>query len=363
MSRTQGKPMRMASPPSSMAAPDPTDEAMRALEGSAGMVRTEMNFQQAISIVRPRDIQKVEDRCLREAALMGEDFVYAWRQKDKQSKEPDGKTLIRGMSIDGAMILVRNWGNCGTVPELVQETQSHFLLRATFVDLETGYTLARLFRQRKGGAQGGYEVDRQEDISFQIGQSKAIRNVVAAALPSWLIDHATETALSNAAKKYDPPEKHLPAVLDYAKGLGISEAQIVARAGKPLIAWTPYDIVLIRAVFKTIARKESSVAAEFPMPEAAGTAAEEPAEEEGTVTVEAGADTSAQPASAAVTSAATPEAKAQAAAAIAGPPPREKTADEIEAEEAEAFLSAKERASEPERAPNFAPPSIPPKGT
>lgn len=263
MARSQGKPMNMGRPLAAPAEVDPSEQALEALRNSAGIVRTQLGFQQAITVQKERDLDKVRGRVLHEAARMGEDFVYAWRQKSKESREPDGKVLIEGLSIDGAMILSRNWGNCVTIPELVQETQSHYLIQASFVDLEAGSTTIRLYRQRKNAAAGDYDVDRKEDIAFQIGQSKAIRNAIDKALPSWLRDEAIEAAKSNAAKKYDPPEKHIPAVIEYAEGLGVTQAQLIARVGKPFIGWTPYDIVILRATFKAIARRETSVHSEF----------------------------------------------------------------------------------------------------
>jgi hypothetical protein len=365
MARTPGKPMNMSTPRPAAAVvvqEDPSEAALAALEQSGGMTRTDLGFQQAVSVHKPRDLQKVMDKVLFEAMRMGEDFVYAWRQYSKEEKDRnpngDGKVLIEGLSIDGAMILARNWGNCACLPQLVQETQSHYLFQASFIDIESGYTTIRLFRQRKSGVIGGkMDEDRKEDITFQIGQSKAIRNAIDKAIPSWMRDEAIEAAKQNAAKKYDPPEKHLPAVVDYAKGLGVTEAQLVYRVGKPLVGWTPYDIVIVRAAFKAIARRESSVHSEFPPVEE--TEAVTPTPAEPAATTVAGVKV--------VTSEAVPPGTValvnpDGSGVVVTPPPRQKTADEIEAEEAERALAAREAAPTAPVGPMFTPPVIPPKG-
>jgi hypothetical protein len=316
--------------------------------------------RQAIVVHKARDMKAVENRIMFEAARMGEDFVYAWRQKDKMSKEPDGKSLIEGLSIDGAMILARNWGNAAIVPRLVQETMTHFLIEASFIDLELGYTTIRLFRQRKGGAAGDYQDDRKEDIAFQIGQSKAIRNAIDKAIPSWLRDEAIEAAKSNAARKYDPPEKHIPAVVDYAKGLGVTEAQLVARVGKPLVGWTPYDIVILRSAFKAIAKRESSVHSEFGDVDAA--------EDVSAVVASDKAAPPGPPAAAPKPAVVTSTAVSPGVVALVDPATGEvvsaaavspaKTEEQREAEAAEAAIVAREKAEAARSATPFVPPVI-----
>ena len=61
-----------------------------------------------------------------------------------------------------------------------------WLIYARFTDYETGYSLTRPFQQRKSQRTMGEDADRQRDIAFQIGCSKAIRNVVVNALQSLL---------------------------------------------------------------------------------------------------------------------------------------------------------------------------------
>jgi hypothetical protein len=270
MAKTEGKPgLKMGAPPAAQVEPahdDPTQAALAQLGGGRGMIRTQTSYQTAITVQKPRDNNAIEMKVLDEASRAGESFIYSWQQNDKNSRS--GKSTIEGISIDGAMILFRLWTNCALPTDLVDETPTHYLLKAEFIDLETGVTLPRLFRQRKSGGPGGkMDADRKEDIALSIGISKVQRNTIVKAIPSWLQDRAVEAAKGSAAKKYADVATWAPQVIEYAKGLGVPEANVVARIGKPVAAWTPYDVLAIRLIFKAIYDKETSAIEAFPPPE------------------------------------------------------------------------------------------------
>jgi hypothetical protein len=272
MTKSQGKPqglsMGVAPQPEPMA-DDPTSAALMQLRGTAGITRTQVDYQTAIVVQRPRALKEIETAIIYEAAQMGEDFIYHWRQAttDARLDEGDGKTTIEGMSIDGAMVCLRNWGNCACPIDLMDETPTHFLLKAVFVDLEKGFTFPRLYRQRKSGGPGGKMAgDRAEDISFQIGQSKAQRNVVDKALPRWLINRAIEAAKGAAAERYKDLAVHVPRAISGYAAFGVSQAQLEARLRKPAADWTPFDLLTLSLLARAIRDKETSVGTEFPAP-------------------------------------------------------------------------------------------------
>ncbi|HLA01805.1 MAG TPA: hypothetical protein VJ019_03510, partial [Aestuariivirga sp.] len=153
------------------------------------MQQVKTQYTTAVAVQKPRSLARLTSNVLQEAALAGAGFYYRWAVKDKNGQE----TVIQGPSIDLAMCLVRNYGNCVLDVE-VEEGPSHYLFKGVLVDLESGFTCPRLFRQRKGQALGRFDKDRQEDITFQIGQSKALRNAIVHAMPSWLIEQAIEAA-------------------------------------------------------------------------------------------------------------------------------------------------------------------------
>jgi hypothetical protein len=156
--------------------------------------------------------------------------------------------------------------------ELVQESPSHYYFLATFIDLEDGFTLPRLFKQRKSGGPGGEMAsDRKEDIAFQVGQSKAQRNVINNAFPQWLRDRAMEQAKSKAADKYKAVDEWAPiAIAHYAKQ-GISLARLEAYLGKPRSVWSKVDVLKLNMLAKSIKDKETTLDEAFPVHEQAET--------------------------------------------------------------------------------------------
>ncbi len=241
---------------------DPSPADALAAMGGTGITQTRTGHQTAMTVQVPRNIGIVEREILTEASLMGEDFIYTWEVNDKES--PTGKSRIEGLSIEGALIMARNWGNCAIPTDKVDETASHFEFKATFVDVEKGFEIERGFRQRKSQRAGsGMAADRAEDGNYQIGWSKAQRNAIKAAMPAWLTDKAIETAKAAALKKYEDVAKWVPYIVKRAAALGVTEAELETKAEAKLADWLPSDVAYMASVFTAIAKKESSVTIEF----------------------------------------------------------------------------------------------------
>ncbi|MCP4549493.1 MAG: hypothetical protein GY835_23810 [bacterium] len=155
--------------------------AERLSEGRA-LTQTQTQYTTAIAVQNPRDKKDVLERALEEAELLAEQFYYSWTTKNRDGS----RGVVEGMGIEGAMALAREYGNCVT-DVISDETKTHWHFRATFVDLETGFTCAREFKQRKKGqARGGLPGARMEEGDFAIGQSKAVRGAIDKGLPAWL---------------------------------------------------------------------------------------------------------------------------------------------------------------------------------
>lgn len=273
--KTTGKPsgMNIGTRGGSSYGGDPSPaEALANIPG-VGITKTEANYQTALVVQVPRDIEQVEAAIIKEAALMGEDFIYAWEVNDKESKT--GKSRIEGLSIDGAMVMFRNWMNCTLPTHKIDETPTHFEFEATFIDLEMGISITRGFRQRKGQRSGRMDSERAEDIAYQIGWSKAQRNAIDKSMPSWLTNKAIQAAKDQAIKRYanDMPKARAD-VKTYANGLGITDAELEAKVGTKIDDWVPTDIVYIRSVFRSISKKESTIGLEFRAKPDAPTAAD-----------------------------------------------------------------------------------------
>lgn len=221
--------------------------AERMMSQGMAIQQVKTSYTTAMAVQKARSISKVALNVLEEAKLAGSSFYYYWEVFDKEKKR---NVPIQGGSIDLAMCVARNYGNC-VVDAEVSETTTHFIFKGTLIDLETGFTCPRLFRQRKSQSLGGkMDSARQEDIVFQIGQSKAIRNAIVRAMPSWLLDKAIETAKQAELDKIKPENIHISRTkaLDFFAKYGINCERIEAERKRKIDEWTAQDIVDLKGM-------------------------------------------------------------------------------------------------------------------
>lgn len=232
-----------------------------------GMIGTRGAFSTAMKVLRERNLKKIEDALLIEANLAGEDFVYGWGA---------GRDRIEGPSIQLALAAVRCYGNCAVEMLPVQETPDAYVFTAAYVDFETGFTLTRQFRQSKNSVVAGkHDAERKADMRFQIGQSKAIRNVVVNAMPSHLIRNAIDTAKAGVRVKleqYIAKNGTAAAVELMLRGLakhGVTEAMVLAKAGAAKLEGVTIDnLVMLRGDLAALDDGREFVSELFPAPEA-----------------------------------------------------------------------------------------------
>jgi hypothetical protein len=232
-----------------------------------GAMKTQTSYHTAIAVQKPRSMAIFTAKVVEEAALCGEDFYFGWKQGGQQ---------IEGVTIGGAMVMLRHYGNCALELDLVEEGPSHWIFKATFIDLESGMSLPRLFRQRKGEShqKSGGDAERNLDIAFQIAQSKCSRNVVLRAMPEWLVKKALAAA---KAAEVDGLAKKLPAaiakskelfekmgvkLIDLERFLGSEDGNLPA--AKPEATWTANDTRILGALYRGIIARETSVPKSFP---------------------------------------------------------------------------------------------------
>jgi len=166
----------------------------------AALEQVKTEYHTAVRVQVKRDLNEINEAIKTEAELAGSSFYYSWPVQKKLS---DGKYItiyIEGPSVGLTRSAARNFKNCAVEVSLA-ETDSTYIFRGRFIDVESGVTVTRLFRQSKEKNIGSkYEKDRAEDMIFQIGQSKALRNVIREGIPKWIIDNAMEAAI-NAVNK------------------------------------------------------------------------------------------------------------------------------------------------------------------
>jgi hypothetical protein len=228
------------------------------------MVQTKTQYHTAVTVQKPRDLDKLVAAVKREAALAGEAFYWSWPVKNKKT----GRTeTLDGPSIGLAMCVAREWTNVAVEVEYT-ETATHDIFTAHFVDLERGFTVSRIWKQSKGANKDlSAWGERAVNMTFQAAQSRAIRNAVLAGVPKWLVDQAKEIAKESVLKGITP-EKIAAAREQSIKvfgARGVTEARLVAALRVPVTQWGPGEIVALKGMLNQIKDGQASADELFPV--------------------------------------------------------------------------------------------------
>lgn len=247
----------------------PTVELMPMNKGALDTVqpqsvsRVKAHYQEAIIVAKPRDLDLVVKNVFREASHAGKSFFYSWTVKGK-----GGKALVEGPTIGLAQAVFREWGNCTYFIE-EEDHGDYWLFSVVPIDLETGVTMPRLMRWRKSSTKGQYDDQRKLDMSYQSGQSRAIRNAILQIPPRWLIDQAIAKAKTSAAKNVNKNDilKLAVDVRSFFEKLGISKERFEARLDVPFIKLGQMDIVELESMKQAVIAGETNAEDLFPAEE------------------------------------------------------------------------------------------------
>jgi len=218
-------------------------------------------------IAKERDEAKVRLKLRTLAAFAGEDWFYRFPVRGAGGSQQ----YIQGCSIKLANNVAREFGNCHVQVRPFDEGDAWTFI-ARFTDNETGFSMERAYRQRKGQQSiKTKDVERQLDIAYQIGQSKAIRNVIVNALGIYC-DYAFEEAQNSLVEKIG---KNLEGSRKRAiEQLPVELARVERVIGRAAKDWTAPDISQVVAMTKSIADGMSTADETFPPIEQAPAAAE-----------------------------------------------------------------------------------------
>ena len=242
-----------------------TDLAANVVEGGGTLQQVKTDYTTAVAVQLPRTLSIIKRRVEEEADLAGAAFFYGWGA---------GKNQIEGPSVKMANALVRCYGNCAVDMRPVQETDDAWIFTAVFVDIETGFTLSRQFRQsKKSVVHGKHDEVRKDDIRFQTGQSKALRNVVLNAVPIGLVDAGMKRAKSGvlAAIDHAIANNGIGVVVDrmleaFGKS-GVTEERLLYKLGKPSRdGIKPDDLVRLKGDLRAIQDGQERAIDLFPEP-------------------------------------------------------------------------------------------------
>ena len=158
---------------------------------------------------------------------------------------PFGGETVEGPTIKCAMMAARLFGNSAVECIPVEDKPTHWTFLARFRDQERGVSVVRAFRQRKNQKTGMERKDRERaiDLLFQVGQSKAVRNVIVAAIPD-IVDEMVESCKSGVLERIN---KNLPdaieRVVNGIANLGVDLKRVERRVGKIATKWLAPDVV------------------------------------------------------------------------------------------------------------------------
>ena len=105
------------------------------------------------------------------------------------------------------------------------------------MDLETGYSLTRPLQQRKSQTTMRGDAGRSEDIAYQIGTSKAIRNVTTNALDTFTTFAWQEAKASIIEQVGKHLEKYKARVAQRLEELEVDLSRVEHVRGRPLKDW------------------------------------------------------------------------------------------------------------------------------
>jgi len=207
------------------------------------------------------------------AAWAGSDWFYRFPVR----KAEGGQDWIEGPSIKLANNVARVFGNNVTeIREL--DTGDAWVFYARFTDIETGFSMERAFRQRKGQATlKTKDPQRALDQVYQIGQSKAIRNVIVNALGIYC-DFAFEEARNSIVDKIGKNlEGSRARAIERIKTLAVELPRVERVIGRTAKSWLATDIALVVAMIQSIEDGMSSPEDTFPKIESSVSAPSEQA--------------------------------------------------------------------------------------
>ena len=224
----------------------PTATPAMAAGGRADQAMAEIITAQRVAV--KRDVPTIRREAREIATSMGDKAFYFWETKNRDGT----RGQVMGPSIDCAMAAISAYGNCRIEAFPAQETADHWIFLARFVDYEKGVTVVRSFQQRKSQKLGMKDADRQMDIAFQIGQSKASRNAVVAGL-KWLVTEMVDAARSGLLQKVQAnPEGARAYLLKSIASLNIPLAAVERAATRKASSWTAPDMAKLYGQIQSI---------------------------------------------------------------------------------------------------------------
>jgi len=215
-------------------------------------------------IVRPRDHGWILNQIRAHAAANAQTYYYSWPVKNRRQGTVD---TVEGPTIKLANDIARLYGNCFAGVIDVKDLGDYWEFVALFVDRESGFMMARSFRQRREQNIGMKDAERALDIVYQIGSSKAIRNVVTNALSTY-VNFAMQEAKKNLSSWVENnKEKADRFIDDVCARHNLDISRIEAVVGKKRKEWLVNDTARVLVNLRSIEEGMASAQDVFPAAE------------------------------------------------------------------------------------------------
>lgn len=247
MADTQTKPEVLEQMPQ----PEPQGNHLTTRQANGNLPGVEEMSTRVITAVRcefPRNEAMILSKLKVRAAAAGADWYYRFPVKDKGATK-----YIEGPSIKCANNVAQLFGNCAVRTRAIDNFDS-WIIYARLEDYETGFVYERPWLQPKGQSTfKSRDQDRLEAIAFQIGTSKAIRNVICNALQLFT-DYAFEEARNSLVERIG---KDLPkarkSLLTALQGMNVDVKRVEATVGRLANDWLAPDCARINAEIQAVA--------------------------------------------------------------------------------------------------------------
>jgi hypothetical protein len=241
-----------------------TGQPNQPIPGGHALVRPTTGLADRIIGAQHVEVYRDEARILQSlnalGAAAGDDWFYRFPVKTKAG----GTDYIEGPSTKCTNAVARLFGNnINEVREI--DVGDAWVFYARFTDLETGYSVERAYRQRKSqGSMKTKDADRQLDIAYQIGQSKAIRNCIANALQTY-VDYAFESARNSLIDKIGRDlDRWRERTLAGLAKIPVEVTRAERVIGRAAHDWTAPHVAQIIAMMKSVADGMATAEETFP---------------------------------------------------------------------------------------------------
>lgn len=224
----------------------------------------------AQKVAIPRNLERISAKLKVLCKMNGPRYMYSWSVKDRQNNRMQE---ISGPTVKLANDLAREYGNCWVGVDEVVDTPTHWQFMGKFVDLETGFTYCRPFQQAKDKNVGGgmRDAGRRDDLIYQIGASKAIRNVIVNALSTfteYMMEESDSRLIDFVNTEADKANEFIDGIL-YEKDINIKRVEAVV--GRTRKEWTDRDLVRVLMELRGVKDGLSNPDELYPTGEAAET--------------------------------------------------------------------------------------------